>query len=108
MCVPSSGHSYLLFYPRVVLQFTIEDISSATENFSKDRVIGCGFGIVYKGLINGSYIAIKKLNDVRYNYIFFSSYCAVGARNEKQAGVVECGDATLHSCVLGYTKLGGK
>ncbi len=48
----------IVLIPSCSLQFTIEDISSAT----KDRVIGCGgFGIVYKGLFNGSYVAIKKL-----------------------------------------------
>ena len=60
LCVSSLGASNCCYTPH-----SITVISSATENFSKDRVIGCGgFGIVYKGLINGSYVAIKKLNEV--------------------------------------------
>ena len=30
----------------------------------------------------------------------------IGECNEKQAGVVKCGDAALHSCILGYIELG--
>lgn len=50
------------------MQFTEKDICNATENYSKDRVLGFGgFGTVYKGLINGSFVAIKKLTEVRLN-----------------------------------------
>lgn len=44
------------------MQFTEKE---TTENYSQDRVLGFGgFGIVYKGLINGSFVVIKKLNEV--------------------------------------------
>lgn len=43
--------------------FTLRDLETATNKFSKDNVIGeGGYGIVYRGkLINGTEVAVKKL-----------------------------------------------
>lgn len=43
--------------------FTLRDLEIATNNFSKENVIGeGGYGIVYRGqLINGTIVAVKKL-----------------------------------------------
>ncbi|KAH6798835.1 Protein kinase superfamily protein [Perilla frutescens var. frutescens] len=43
--------------------FTLRDLESATNKFSKDNVIGeGGYGIVYRGqLINGTIVAVKRL-----------------------------------------------
>ncbi|KAH6833047.1 Protein kinase superfamily protein [Perilla frutescens var. hirtella] len=43
--------------------FTLRDLESATNKFSKDNVIGeGGYGIVYRGqLINGMIVAVKRL-----------------------------------------------
>lgn len=47
--------------------FTLRDLETATERFSKENIIGeGGYGVVYRGqLINGSPVAVKKiLNDL--------------------------------------------
>ncbi|MFS7938311.1 putative protein kinase RLK-Pelle-RLCK-V family [Helianthus anomalus] len=47
--------------------FTLRDLETATNRFSKDNVVGeGGYGVVYRGqLVNGSPVAIKKiLNNV--------------------------------------------
>ncbi|KAL9139895.1 hypothetical protein ABFS82_14G000500 [Erythranthe guttata] len=43
--------------------FTLRDLQTATNNFSKDNVIGeGGYGIVYRGqLVNGTTVAVKRL-----------------------------------------------
>ncbi|KAJ8767381.1 hypothetical protein K2173_017425 [Erythroxylum novogranatense] len=42
--------------------FTLRDLQVATDRFSKDNIIGDGgYGVVYRGLINGTPLAIKKL-----------------------------------------------
>lgn len=43
--------------------FTLRDLETATNKFSKDNILGeGGYGVVYRGhLINGSPVAIKKL-----------------------------------------------
>uniref|UniRef100_A0ACD5Y4H8 Uncharacterized protein n=1 Tax=Avena sativa TaxID=4498 RepID=A0ACD5Y4H8_AVESA len=47
----------------VTSQFKFEFLRKITNDFSKDRIIGCGaYGVVYKGLMdNGQVIAVKKL-----------------------------------------------
>lgn len=48
-----------------VLQFTEEQLSLATDNFSETRKLGCGgFGTVYKGWLKGHNVAVKKLSQV--------------------------------------------
>lgn len=47
--------------------FTLRDLETATQRFSKENIIGeGGYGVVYRGqLINGSPVAVKKiLNDL--------------------------------------------
>ena len=47
------------------MQFTEKDILQATENFSDSRKLGNGgFGVVFKGWINSSHVAIKTLTEV--------------------------------------------
>ncbi|KAL7123709.1 hypothetical protein ABFS83_14G000500 [Erythranthe nasuta] len=43
--------------------FTLRDLQTATNNFSKDNIIGeGGYGIVYRGqLVNGTTVAVKRL-----------------------------------------------
>ena len=42
-------------------------MSNATSGFSQDLVQGIGgFGTVFKGLVNGSFVAIKKLSEVHF------------------------------------------
>lgn len=43
--------------------FTLRDLQSATNRFSKDNIIGDGgYGVVYRGqLMNGTAVAVKKL-----------------------------------------------
>ena len=49
----------------VVLHFSESEISSATSGYAQERLLGSGgFGVVYKGILNGSYVAIKKLTEV--------------------------------------------
>ena len=45
-----------------MLQFSAEDILSATSNFAQEQLLGSGgFGMVY---LNGSFVAVKKLTEV--------------------------------------------
>ena len=49
----------------IAMVFSEEDISKATDNFSQANQLGIGgFGVVYKGWINGTHIAVKKLTEV--------------------------------------------
>lgn len=54
-----------------VLQFTEKEICKATGNFAEDAILGSGgFGVVYKGMINGTNVAVKKLTEESiYNYV---------------------------------------
>ena len=46
--------------------FSEEDIVKATDNFSHVNKLGTGgFGEVYKGWINGTYVAVKRLTEVQ-------------------------------------------
>ena len=49
----------------IVREFTEEDLKIATDNFSAARRLGDGgFGTVYRGYMNGTNLAIKKLTEV--------------------------------------------
>ena len=51
--------------PTTVMQFTEGDLAIATKDFSDSSKLGAGgFGIVYKGFVNGCNIAVKKLTQV--------------------------------------------
>jgi len=57
----------LFYYPYtyVAREFTTEELLEATDNFSIERKIGGGgFGIVYRGYICGTTVAVKKLTEV--------------------------------------------
>lgn len=59
-----------------VQKFTKEEIKSATENFSGSRNIGGGgFGVVYRGYINGTNVAVKKLTEVTSMLIYSWTLC---------------------------------
>ena len=46
-------------------KFTEEEMKDATENFLSCRKLGGGgFGVVYRGYINGTNVAVKKLTEV--------------------------------------------
>lgn len=45
------------------MQFTVAAIVEATDNFSERLGLG-GFGVVYRGLLNGCGVAVKKLTEV--------------------------------------------
>ena len=50
------------------MQFTEGDLAIATKDFSDSSKLGAGgFGIVYKGFVNGCNIAVKKLTQVWKN-----------------------------------------
>ena len=56
-----------------VLEFTESDIKQATNNFSANSVLGSGgFGVVYKGKMRGTNIAVKKLTEVYKSFTYFS------------------------------------
>lgn len=68
---PCKGSYYVkcsdihLFFFIIVLQFSAEEILRATNNFAQDKLLGSGgFGMVYKGILNGSLVAVKKLTEV--------------------------------------------
>jgi len=47
-----------------------EELLEATDNYSKEREIGGGgFGIVYRGYICGTTVAVKKLTGVSINKV---------------------------------------
>ena len=49
----------------IVLQFTEEELSLATDHFAETRKLGCGgFGTVFKGWLKGHNVAVKKLTEV--------------------------------------------
>ncbi|GKE70627.1 probable receptor-like protein kinase, partial [Tanacetum coccineum] len=56
-------------HPQICQRFSLDEIRSATQNFSESLVIGRGgFGKVYKGYINdGLLVAIKPSNSISYH-----------------------------------------
>ena len=55
--------------PGDAMIFSFDDLSSVTNNFSKDKIIGKGgFGKVYRGRLRHSEVAIKVLNTVSEFY----------------------------------------
>ena len=49
----------------IVREFTEDELKIATDNFSVTRRLGDGgFGTVYRGYMNGTNLAIKKLTEV--------------------------------------------
>jgi predicted Ser/Thr protein kinase len=45
--------------------FSEKDIIGATDNFSECNKLGSGgFGVVYRGWINGTTVAVKQLTEV--------------------------------------------
>ena len=62
-----SFYCYTILF--VVQQFDEKTILSATDNFSSDAKLGeGGFGEVYKGLLHGSFVAVKRLSIVSILY----------------------------------------
>lgn len=47
----------------VAMRFTEEQLLKASNGFSQQLGNG-GFGLVYKGYMNGSFVALKKLTEV--------------------------------------------
>ena len=45
------------------MRFTEDELVQASDNFSQQLGNG-GFGLVYKGYMNGSFVALKKLTEV--------------------------------------------
>ena len=49
------------------MQFEFDLISTATDNFSPETKLGeGGFGEVFKGYLNGTFVAVKRLSIVSY------------------------------------------
>lgn len=46
-----------------LIEFSIEELKQATNNFGENKLIGSGsFGPVYNGLISDTIVAIKRLS----------------------------------------------
>ncbi|CAM6048172.1 unnamed protein product [Sphagnum compactum] len=70
-------------YPRV---FTTKEMRKATNGFSKDRVLGSGgFGEVYKGIIDGTVIAVKsaKLGNLKGINQVINEVCILSQVNHR-------------------------
>lgn len=52
------------------MQFNEDTLRTATDNFSSDLKLGAGgFGQVFKGFLNGSFVAVKYLSVVSYVHL---------------------------------------
>lgn len=57
-----------------VMKIPYSEVCKATDNFNKDRILGeGGFGIVYRGELSYTPVAIKRLSPVSVDFrLFFS------------------------------------
>ena len=68
-----AGHClHCVFCNYTAMVFSEQDIMKATDNFSALNQLGSGgFGVVHKGWINGTTVAVKRLTEVCTSYLSF-------------------------------------